>query len=298
MQLFKWSLRTMRKRPFIVLYFGIIALVYSIIDIFNPVASLVMGFNRLGKGDFLEAIIYSIKMILNHINSFGVGIMVFLISTIIVVLVSIASSLLFSGYFNIINNAVRDMNKRKGEYFEGVKKYFLRLALMFVKFIFISIIFVVVIVIAAVPAIMITKSWLSGKADFTMVAAFTDVLTVGIMFLLFMFFSAYMSFWFPSIIRNGKKAFLIGKQNADKVFWKLVPRYFLFVVVFLAGHFLLAKINVYSENADLISSLKAFLAFLANWGFNTILLSFFITYVFSVFKHAEGIVEEEMEPEM
>ncbi|HEY9060104.1 MAG TPA: hypothetical protein VIO64_06330 [Pseudobacteroides sp.] len=291
------AVQSIVRRPFILVYFGLIALIYSIIDSRNPITAILMGFNRLGKGDFLEMIIYSIQILLNIMLNPQTAIKA-LIGFILLLLVgSFIIGLIFSGYFYVVNNAVSKKEKQKGEFFQGIRRYFLRITFVSLRAVLISIIILIVTLVATVPAVIITKSWLSGRQELTMVAAFVDVVTLGIIFLIFMFFSTYISFWFPASINSSKRWFFTGKENADKLFWKISFRYVMFFAVFMACHFILAKINVNSAEAGSILDLKKFAGFMANWVFNTVFFSLFITYIFSVYKIAESYVPEDVDYE-
>ncbi|KNY27119.1 hypothetical protein [Pseudobacteroides cellulosolvens] len=291
------AVQSIIRRPFILVYFGFIALVYSIIDSRNPLTALLMGFNRLGKGDFLDMIIYSIQILLNIMMNPGTALKALIGFILILLFASILIGLIFSGYFNVINNAVGKKEKYKGEFLEGIKKFFLRISFVSLRAVLVSIIVLIVTLVASVPAVIITKSWLSGRADLTVVAAFVDVITIGVIFLIFMFYSTYISFWFPASVNNSRRWFLTGKENADKFFWKISVRYIVFIVVFMVCHFFLAKINVNSADADFAMNIKKFAGFIANWVFNTLFFGFFITYVFSVYKIAESYVPQDVEYE-
>jgi len=289
------AVQAIMRRPFILVYFGFIALVYSIIDTWNPLTALLMGFNRLGKGDLLDMIIYSIQIFLNIMSNPQTALKALIVFIFILLFVSIVIGLIFSGYFNIVNNAVAKKEKYKGEFFEGIKKFFLRISFVSLRAVLASIAILIVTLVASVPAVIVTKSWLSGRADLTVVAAFVDVITIGIIFLIFMFYVTYISFWFPASVNNNKRWFLTGKENADKFFWKISFRYIVFIAVFLVCHFFLAKINVNSADVDFTMNIKKFAGFIANWVFNTLFFGLFITYVFSVYKIAEKYVPQDAE---
>ncbi|MDP4183011.1 MAG: hypothetical protein Q8942_18230 [Bacillota bacterium] len=295
MKVFKGAVRSILDRPFIWVYFGIIALIYSIIDSINPLTALLMGFNRIGKGDFLEMIIYSIQIFINIMTNAGTATKALIVFIILLLVVSLLMGVAFSGYFNVINNVVRKKDKYEGEFFEGLKSYFLRTTFVSLRALLTSIFVIFTALIAAVPAVIITKSWISGRQELTIVAAFVDVITVGALILIFMFFSTYISFWFPASINNDKSAFLVGKENADKIFWKLSLRYILFFFIFLICHFILSRLSINPEEIDLAGNIKRFAVFVANWFFNTVFFSFAITYVFSAYKLSETYVEEDMD---
>ncbi|HOV25124.1 MAG TPA: hypothetical protein PK566_02010 [Pseudobacteroides sp.] len=291
------AVQTIIRRPFILVYFGFIALIYSIIDTWNPLTALLMGFNRLGKGDFLDMIIYSIQLFLNIMKNPQTAIAALIVFIFVLLFVSVMIGLIFSGYFNVVNNAVSKKEKYKGEFIEGMKKFFFKISFVSLRAILVSIAVLIISLVASVPAVIVTKSWLSGRAELILVAAFVDVITIGIIFLIFMFYSTYISFWFPASVNNEKRCFLTGKENADKLFWKISFRYIVFVVVFLICHFSLAKINVNSADVDSTMNIKKFAGFIANWVFNTLYFGLFITYVFSAYKIAENYVPKEEEYE-
>ena len=271
----KRALYVILKRPFIICFTGFIALLYCIIDFYNPLTRILVGFDNIGKGDFLESIVYTIQLLRSTImntKNFLTDIIFFLL---FLTLISIVLGVLLSGYFSIINKALDGIPKSRGELLQGTKKYGIRTAWVFFRVIFSGLLVFIILLIASLPAVIVTKAWLSGKTELTLVMAFLDVMTLGILFFGLIFFSVYVLFWFPSTLNFDKKAFSIAKRTADNDFWHVVLQLIIFEAAFLIIHFVLSLLS---------GSFPNFISFTVAWLVKTMFFTLFAVFIFSSFK--------------
>ncbi len=278
------ALNIMLKRPFIVFYTGLITLIYCIIDYFNPVTYLLLGFNRIGKGDFLESIVYAIQLLYNSMVSTKNVFKDASLLLIFLVVTSIFFGFLLSGYFNVINNAVNGIPKLKGELIWGIKKYTLRMAWLLLRVIFFGLLIFIIMLIAAVPAVIITKAWISGRVELIAMMVFLDVLTVGVLLLGIVFFGVYVLFWIPASLNTAKKTFLKGKRTVDSGFWRVTVQCLVFGIVFLVSHFIMIYLNINLSHLKTGTYFYSYIIFAVNWVFKTFFFSLFITFIFLAFR--------------
>ena len=256
------------KRPLIIVFFSILALAFCLVDYINPVTKVFLKWGSLGGGDVFQSIVLMIQFLLKLlVTARGM-----LYLTLVLIAASLFIALIFSGYFNMVNSALEGKARVKGEYFSGLKKYFVRVFFMSFVFLLLSAIFAIFLLVASVPALVITKAALSGKSGFYAAAILVDVITIIVLFFGFMFYRIYMSFWYPAAVSNTKRAFIIGKKTADMYFWGLIRRFFVVDVVFVLIHI----VFMYFESSPII--------FFVKWALYTLFFAFLVTYVFALYK--------------
>lgn len=268
MKLVRTAVRVVVKRPFVILFLGIVTLIYSVINYYNPLFRIFFGLNALTKGDFLESVVSSLQVISDP------GIIPILMGLIfgIIVAASLFCGLVFSGYFNIINNLITGKAKINGEFVSGVKKYFIRISTISFRALFLGVLFLIFMMVATVPAIVITKAASIEKPELVAAAFFLDLLTAAVLFFGFLFFRVYVFFWYPAALNNDKEFFKAGKRAADRFFWKIAGRFLIFDLIFVGFQFLFLQLG------------DSIVVFTANWIFETVFLLFYITYIFYTYR--------------
>lgn len=272
------------KRPIILLFMGAIALLYCIISSFNPIFTILFGFNTSDIGGLLEGIVSFLRLTINFVTNPDIMLKgtAFLMGFLI--LASIIAGLVLSGYLYIINNTLDGKLKTKGEFQYGLRKYFLRIAGVTFLVLLLGLIYTGFMAVVSVPAMVVTRSWLAGKTGIFAPAMGLDIVTVLILFFSFMFFRIYIFFWYPAVINSEKRAFTTGKHAADSRFWSVVGTVLLFDLVFLLFEFL----SIYADKAMLLQNvegaLPATILFVINWIFKTFFFTAFVAYIFSAFK--------------
>lgn len=286
---FKNAASVIQKRPFIILLFGIVTLFYYIIDYYNPIFSILFGFGAATGGDVFTGVIGFLQLLVNIFSDFGVLLKVLIAFICFVGIIALFIGFFFSGYFNIINNALEDKPKLKGEFTFGVRKYFAKVSLISFRALLISFLFIVFMSVATVPAIIATKSAIAGKTGFFIAAVFIDLLTLGVLFFGFMFFRIYIFFWYPASLGYENGGFRLGKRIADNCFWKVIGKFLAFDIVFFLFQFILGYLSSSLSKGTVGITAGSTAVWILNWLFKTVFFATFITYIFSAFKmHSEG----------
>lgn len=256
------------RRPFIIIFFSIFALLYSLFGYLFPVLNLLVIANSFITGDLFLSLVSLIQWILKLVmNVKGILLLAAAAFTF-----SFLIGIILSGYFVIINNTLDKKPKVKGEFMEGFRKYFVRT--WFAAFVCacIGIAFILILMVVWIPALIITKGATDGKSGFLILSVLIDFVTVGVTFLALMFFRIYLVFWFPSIFVNNKGAFLKGKILVDRYFWKLVVRFLIMDIIFIVFQMFAVKAGT------------SIIFLPVKWIFNSVFFGFNIIYMFSLFK--------------
>jgi len=265
---FSLAVYTLVRKPFIILFFGILSLAYLAVNSLNPVLPLLSGLSRITSGNIFDSIISLLQILIEPRIIGMVAVFIFAISFVL----AIAGGLLLSGFFNVIYKSLDNLSSTRGQFVSGMKKHFLRISLATFFILFFGLILLVIAAVVSVPAIVITKAVLEGKPDFLLAAVFVDVLTAGVLFLGSMFFRAYMFFWYPAVIEGAKKPFLKSKRMVDRHFWGILARFLVFDLVFAAFSYATSFLDM------------QILPFFLDWIFGTLFFVTYLTYIFSLYK--------------
>jgi hypothetical protein len=256
------------KRPFIIIFFSIFALIYSLFGYLFPVLNFIVIANSFFSGDLFQSLVLLIQWVLKIIVTFK-GILIIVLA---LVLVSFLITIVLAGFFVIINNTLDKKSGYKGEFFDGFKKYFIKVWFATIICVAVSVAFIIILMVAWIPALILTKAAFAGKSGFLISSILVDFITIGVTFFGFMFIRIYMVFWFPSIFINDKGSFIKGKLLVDNYFWKLVLRFLIIDIIFII-------FQTFSVNAG-----TSFIFLPIKWIFNTVFFGFNIIYIFSLFK--------------
>ena len=267
MNILKVSIRSSVRRPVIIILPAVLALVFFVINSYNPIMPVILGISSATGGSFFEGVISALQLIMDP--AIIPGITVFMAG--VVIFASLLAGIILSGYFHIIRNTLEGIKKTKSDFKAGIKKYFLKISIITLKAaLFIGLISCIMIV-ATVPAIIITRAATTTKPELMLAAIFVDILTAGVLFFGFMFSRVYLFYWYPAAIKNIKKPFRYAKRLVDRHFWRIVSRFVMFDIIFAIFIYLFMIIA------------SAVLKLLFGWIFATVFATAMIIYIFQSF---------------
>jgi len=259
------------KRPGVMVIFSIVLLAYSIAGYFNPVPAILLGLSSITNGNVFESIVSYLQIIMDPKI-----IPVLIVAVLAIILIaSLVIALFLSGYFYSVNNTITGRKKAKGEYVQGLKKYFSRVLLITLRVLIFGFAFIVFMMVAAIPAAVVTRAALSGNQEIAFAAVFVDILTIGVLFFGCMFFRAYMFFWYPAAISCEKSFFVTAKRVVDRCFWIVLRTFLIFDVVFIAFEYAMLKIG------------NNMVTLIVGWIFRTVFYVLYINYIFVTYKKTE-----------
>ncbi len=264
------TIRVMITRPFIVLYFAFFCLLYAIIDSYNFLFTIFTNFNTLGQSSIFEAVVDILQLVLRYLfTPQAMGLLAgFLLGA------SILFGLVLSGWMNVVNNALDGKPRIRGEFVSGIGRYFFKVSIITFVIILSSVVLVMIILVSVVPALVVTKAAIAGRTEFFLISLAVDSVTGVVLFFGLMFFRVYATFWYPSAINNGRKTFLTGKRAADYKFWRLMARFVVFDIIFIASQIMFFGIT------------NPLVLLICKWLFCTFFFSFLGIYMFALYKSA------------
>jgi len=262
-----------RKRPGAMVIFSMVLLAYSIVGYYNPIPTILLGLSSITSGSVFESIVSYLQILIDS-KIVPLAIISILLLTVIV---SLVIALFLSGYFYSLNNMIMGKKKARGEYAQGLKKYFSRVLLITLRVVFFGVLFIVFMMVATIPAAVVTRAALNGNQEIAFAAIFVDILTVGVLFFGCMFFRTYMFFWYPAALNCEKDCFIVAKRVVDRCFWFILRTFLLFDVILIAFEFAMFKIG------------NNLVTLIVGWLFRTVFYILFINYIFITYKKTEKI---------
>lgn len=266
MNFFSNSLVYFIKKPLIPIYIASISLVYCILMIFNPVKLLAKYYSSFISDEIGDTVIMFSKTVYNYTNIPYILLGILALSMIL----ALVSSLLFSGYMNIVHLTVKRIKTDFSHYLQGLRKGFFRCSLVFLQLYLSLLLFIGFIPLAFTPFFILRNSVIDAGHDPTIVYI---LLAVLIFIIITIFILIYMNFMFkfPSIFHFSK--YQIEKANAavNAKYWRTFGKAAL-LLFFLVG---VLYIMFQIENKVL--------EFLIGFILYTVYFSFFAVFPFYTF---------------
>lgn len=281
MKTFKNFVGLTLKRPSILVLIGIITLIISAVNLKNPLLSLVFGSGSVSGGNIFDTAMTIIKLGYKVVTNLSTLPFVILFLIGVIVLGSVLLAFLFSGCFHILTHILERKEKYHGEFIQGVRKYFTRLFLVSLRVLTAGILFLIFATVACIPAIVITRTLISGKYELVFVALLLDIITLSVMFYGFMTLRIYVFYWYPAVLNFKKRSFAAAKHITDKYFWGILRQFVVFdllYIVFQSLYMYSSQTLAAAENPNIFLMAAIFVA---NWFFKTIFYTWFLTYVFT-----------------
>jgi len=260
--------RAVKKYPSLVITIGVILLIAAVFNRFVPVMAMLIGIINITGGNFFDSILAVLQMLtdLQNIPLTLLGVAA------VAVLVSTAVGLLLPGYLLAASDGLEKGPKKKGLFRKGIRKYFLRFFHMTIRVVLLAVLLLVFLLVSTVPGIVMTRVALSSSPKLLIVAIFIDIVTVAMCFASLSFFSIYTYMWYLASLVTDNRPFSLGKQLADRRFWKILPVLLLFDII-LAGGFL----AIFMIGSQLIR-------YAAGWLFGTAFFTALALYLVKFFK--------------
>ena len=290
MKLFTKSFLAIFRRPSIMLFLGIIIGVLFYFS--DPIASFIGQLMNMGyaPGETLSLIevfnnlVRILIYFLAVLNS-PVNILIFIGGLLgFSIVIGGLLALGFSGYFNSVFYALDKKKSEKHSFLNGIKKYFFKIWKVNILFIIVSFITIILTTVSIVPSI----SLLSMKIESYHIWGIVFAIATGLVLLFVsIYYTIYISFWYPSIYTVDSKPFSYAKKIADMHFLGIFVRFLLLLVILFIGNMLLdliPKINFIVEPVVICKVV-----------FYTVFGSFAVTYVFALFRYLDRQVKKAIQ---
>jgi hypothetical protein len=266
------TIQIIKKRPIILWLMAIITFTYLLIDKYNPIMPILFGLGRVTGGNIFEGIVSFIQLIVDP------AILPYVLAALvgISIVASILLGIFFSGYFNILNNAIVGAPRVKREFSSGVKNHSIKLIFVTFRVIFLGLLLFLFMGVASIPAVVLARMRTVENGGLNIPSLLIITLTAMVLYFLFAYFRTYVLFWYPSVIKKIKKPFLTARKLVNENFWSLVAGYIIFDAILIAFFIMLGK----TKNATQI--------FIAKWIFLTFFIILHASYTFHAYERYKG----------
>jgi hypothetical protein len=266
--IFTGVIKVIFKKPFITIYMAVAALLCVVAEIYNPVGAVLSGLHMMTGGNVFQDIL----SVLQYLWEPGLLPIILLASAAVCLACALVFSLVFSGYFEILHNALNGIYKVKGAYFKGLKRNFLRMVLVFFIIFLVLIIIIFFLMFVTVPAIVLTKTAMASSQGLIPAAIFVDILTILSCFFIAAYALAYLTFWIPAYASHIPVPLKSARKAANNGFKNIMTMLAGFMAAFAL--FYIASSHIYDMN----------LIVLIRWLFATVCATLFVTWLFTAFR--------------
>lgn len=245
------------KRPFLLIYIAAFSLLYSIVHMLNPLMGLLENLGALGTDSWTDSMVYISKELYTIPN-----ISVILpAAALVAVILAVISGVLTAGFMNLYFETLSDSrDKTLWIILDGIKKFFIKVSIVYFQFYLAVIAIILLIPLATVPSIILAQKAIENSSENFFTTQFLTILTLIIIFLALAFTAMSFVFRFPSITYFKKRPIEKSKNVIATAYWRYFAPICLLVGLFLGTEYLLLTIN------------SNVLEFFTGWVFYTLLL--------------------------
>lgn len=294
MMIVKNSLASVFKRPVILIF---VALVVAIIlfmykEVYDIAASFISGSVTMGDtgdtgnsfGTLLSLYISSGLMLFRSLASFDLDIKIFFGLIIGTALLAGILSIGFSGYFNVVVAAMDGRERKRNEFFSGIKNYFLKMWVVNMVILLVSVVLLLLALLAVIPSAILINYGLDGNPSSLFWGWVVGIVTVIVLFFTFMYSIIYFSFWFPGIFMKEAHPFKAGNTIVNRFFGAVFSRFLLLIVVYIFCSSVIHLVQGWIGGATGLPVLAIQLIF------NSIFFGFTGVYTFNLFRYLRAVV--------
>jgi len=268
LNVFVATIKAVTKRPFILIFIGILMLAAAVVNSIVPVVALIVGLINMTGGASLDVVVSALQMLLDPVVALTVLVGV----AVLTLLISACAGLLLPGYLLTVDDGLSGGAKKQGLFRLGIKRYFFKFFAMTLKTSVITVILGIALLVATLPAIVVTRVALSTKPELLPGAIFIDVVTALVFFLCVSFYKSYVFMWYMAGAYDEKKPFAKAKALADRNFWRLSIDFLLFDLVLAATIYM-----IYSSDSQLFR-------YVSGWAFTTLFFTVFSVYLVNTYR--------------
>lgn len=292
MNLFKDCVSAIKKRPFILSFFIVIALVWSYLDqlvyslytryLAPSMAELLSYFNVFAEIE-PEKIVAPGALISEEIPGLIAANKV--LPTIILVLLSLLAlsaiiSFIVSGYSHVLNISFTDKERTSDEFINGVIKHYFKYFVYIFIHIISTIVLLFVLLLASLPSIFSLKLiFQAGYSELILSTIFIIVISVAAILFLAIIYLMYTTYIYPALASYKKGALYMSRKMVSINFTTILPKYLLFMLLII-----LWTVFLLIFNFGILTFPSTIAVFILNAIFKFTVLFLFVFYVYHTFK--------------
>jgi hypothetical protein len=219
--------KTITKRPSVPVSVGAVMLAAAVFNTLIPVMAMIVGIINMTGGGFFDSVMSIIQLLIDPGNLPAI----LTTAAVFALLASVVSGLLLPGFLLAVDDGLATGKKEKGLFARGIKRCFFRFFLMTLGLSFFTVLLGAFLLVAAIPAVIVTKSAVSTNPDLAVVAIFIDLVTLAAFIICLSFYKIYVYMWYIAAAKGEKRPFAAGKAVAGRIFGKAVPQLLGFDVI-------------------------------------------------------------------
>lgn len=224
------------KRPSLLIYSAIVAFLYSLIQIFNPVTGFLQNMGVSQSDKWTDSMVYISKEIYSLAN-LAYLIPLFLLAAVIL---AALTGLVTSGFMNLYYETLEGSREKTFPLIlEGLKKGFIKVSIVYVEFYIAVTAIILLTPLASVPAIILKQKAIENGSSNIFVNEILPIMTIAVIFLALAMVAMAFIFRFPSLFFFKKRPIEKSKNVISTAYWRHFAGVALILALFIGGEIML-----------------------------------------------------------
>lgn len=236
MAFFKITYNSFAKRPFLLIYISAVSLLYSVVQLFNPIISLFQNLGAIRSDSWTDSMIYISKELYTPSNLLILLPVVGLACLILAVI----SGLVSTGYMSVFYGALTDSDDTNWQMIlDGIKKSAIRVSLVFLQIYVAFSLFLMLLPVATVPTIILQQKAIDNGSANIFITTVLPILTIAVFILAGIFLAMVFIFRFPAIYYIKRRPIERAMTVVATAYWRYFLAVGVLMTVFVLNEYLL-----------------------------------------------------------
>ena len=257
---------------------ALVCLPLVIYEQFSSVIQKIGSFSLLFGKDFLTTVSNIASGVKIYARTPGIMVLNVIVSIAFLLALSFFLGVIFGGYNQCLYLSVNGIKKKKGDFRQGVNRYYVKLTFYFLFLILSMLVVMGMVLFSIVPFFTLLNMFLAGDSSAIFKMLIVAVLTVIFDYFAIIFYTMYVSYMLPALIAFKKGGVLVSFKMTNGYCWYLMPRTTLFLLLVLAEKVIMFELGYGTSKGGF-----ALFCIILNWVLTTILLTCYVYYVFNTF---------------
>jgi hypothetical protein len=224
------------KRPSLLIYSAVVAFLYSLIQIFNPVTGFLQNMGVSQSEKWTDSMIYISKEIYS-LSNLAYLIPLFLLAA---VLLATVTGLVTSGFMNLYYETLEGSREKTFPLIlEGLKKGFIKVSIVYVEFYIAVTAIILLIPLASVPAIILKQKAVENASSNIFINEILPIMTIAVIFLALAMVAMAFIFRFPSLFFFKKRPIGKSKNVISTAYWRHFAGVAMILAMFIGNEIML-----------------------------------------------------------
>ena len=217
MAFFKKTYDCFVKRPFLIIYIAVVSLLYSVIQLFNPIIGLLQNLGAIRSDSWTDSMIYISKELYTPSNL----LILLPVAGLACVIMAVISGIVTSGYMNVYHETL--MGSKENSWvllMDGLKKAAIKVSLVFLQFYVSMTLFIMIIPIASVPTIILSQKAIENGSENIFINDVLPALTIAVFVISAVFIAMIFIFRFPAVYYFKRRPVERSKTVTATAYWR------------------------------------------------------------------------------